>query len=278
MDPIDQKQIDQATAPAVPQEDQIPSYNYKDIQSESIREIATNTELPEDKLEKLEEKVVTPDEVTKPEDETPLEDVIKAVVKETAEELKPKEEPKEPEPTDKEKKYLDWEKKFNTDNNRPPSYLEALSFVEEQAQLGIEEKQKAAAKAQEEEQAKAKTAQEEQDKRLNAIVDDELNDLYNANKLTKITDPNNPSDQGVVERKALFAKWQEVNTQRRAEGKPEILSATRIYEFYFTKPNAQPAGADAPISGNKGSTTTPNEEQTYTYKDIKKPWSFFRQG
>lgn len=253
-----------------------PGYTHKDLESQSIREIAEGQEPP---------KPVEPEAPQEPETPAPPVETpqltAEEIAKKTADELeaRAKEDvPAEPEPTAKEKIYLEWEKKFETDNKRPPTYLEALSFVEEQAVATIQERQEQAAREQQEKDAQALKQKEETDKQVNSIVDDELNDLYNANKLTKIKDPNNPADQGVVERKALFDTWQQINTQRAAEGKPPIYSATRIYEFYYKKPNAQPAGANAPVAGSAGSATPPSEEQSYTYQDIKKPWQFFRRG
>lgn len=256
---------------------QDPGYSYNDLK-QPIREIATEEpKTPEAPKEEVKEE-------PKPEIDAQkiAEDAAKSVLdqQEVArkEEERVKEEAKQEEPSEKEKAYLDWEKKFSAEKGRQPSYLEALTFVEDQAIKGIEEKQLAQKKIQEEEQVRVQKEQEETDKRLNAVVDDELSDLYNAGKLTKIQDPNNPSDQGVVERKSLFAKWAEVNMERRTKGLPDIISATRIAEFYWKKPNAQPPGADAPIAGNKGSGQPPSAEQEYSYQDIKKPWGFFRRG
>ena len=250
-----------------------PGYSNEDLKNQSIREIAEGQEPP-----KPEEKPQEP--TPEPPVETAPIPTAEEIAKRTADEIEARAKTEEPtpEPTDKEKIYIEWEKKFREDNTRPPTYLEAMQFVEERAVATIQERQETEAKAQEEEQTRIAKEIEETNKQVNAVVDDELNDLYNANKLTKIQDPNNPSDQGVIERKALFAKWQEVNTQRAAEGKQPILSATRIYEFYYQKPNAQPAGADAPVAGGSGSGTPPSSEQNYSYTDLKKPWSFFRRS
>jgi len=269
---------DPAPIAPVEQTPQEPGYTHEDLQKESIREIAENTEIPTPK-EEVKEEVKEPEAPVEP--QSNVEEIATKAAEEAAKKIleeQAKAEVKEPEPTEKEKAYLDWEKKFEGDNKRQPTYLEALSFVEEQAVRAIEEKQQAQAKEAEETQKAEAARIEEENKRINIVVDDELNELYNADKLTKIKDPNNPYDQGVVERKALFAKWMEVNTERRAQGLPEIVSATRIYDFYYQKPNAQPAGADAPISGNRGSATPPSAQKEYTYADLKKPWSFFGRG
>lgn len=255
-------------------------YSYNDLKDQSIREIAEGQEVPKP----AEAAAEAPEEP-----EVPLEDIAKkageegarAVIEEQEAARKAEEEKRKAEEvklTPEEEQYEKWKQDFEKNNKRPPTFMEAMKFVKDEAVRDIREQEEQERKAQEEQQEKARKEQEETDKKLNSIVDDELNDLYNSGKLTRIKDPNNPSDQGVVERRALFQAWQEVNTQRRAEGKPEIVSATRIYEFHYKRPNAQPAGANAPVAGNRGTTTPPSEEQEYSYQDLKRPWSFFRRG
>lgn len=255
------------------------AYKYEEINGKSAAQIAR--EEPPAPVE-----APTPEPA---EEEIPLEEVGKKIAEDAAravlesqkadviaaEEARLAEETKEP--TEKERVYIDWEKKFNDANGRPPSYLEAMQFVETQAVATIEEKQQAA-KAEEIKQAdEARRVQEEENQRVNTFVDDELADLYAGNKLTKVIDPNNPSDQGVVERQSLFARWAEVNNERRAKGLPDIISATRIAEFYWKKPSAQPAGVDAPVQGSRSATVDPNAPQEYTNADLKKPWNFWKK-
>lgn len=245
----------------------------KDIQNKDTREI-------------LEEKPPEPKEEAPVEEKPVMEEPKQPSVSEVAEEAARKvleeqrvqeEAKKEPEPTEQEKVYTEWQEKFTKENSRPPTYLEAMEFVEERAVEKIEARQKAKEVEAQEVINQQQKAQEDERKRINTFVDDEMADLYAAGKLTKIVDPNNPSDQGVVERKALFEAWQEVNTKRRAEGKPEIISATRIHEFYYKKPSAQPAGQDAPIAGAQNSGVPPVGEEM-DYREIhNKPFSWFRK-
>lgn len=253
-----------------------PDYKYEEISKPEMSEIA-RSEPPVE--EKAAEPIV---------EDVPLEEVGKKIAEEAAqavldkqqaetqalEDAKKAEEAKPQ--TEKERVYEEWATKFNNDNSRPPTYLEAMQFVEEQAIATIEERQRIKVQEEVDRAERARLAQEEENKQVNTYVDDELADLYKANKLTKIQDPNNPSDQGVLERQSLFAKWAEINNQRRGQGLPDIISATRIAEFYWTKPNAQPPGADAPVMGSRSATTSPNEEQEYSNADLKKPWSWFK--
>lgn len=269
-------------------EDQIPeevkSPGYEEIHNQSMRTLAVDegvSEIPEAKPE------VEPEKPVEPVDEKIVEDERRQIAEEAARKVVEEQETRRieaekaerevKEPTDKEKSYLDWESKFKEKNDRSPTYLEALAFVEEQAIASIEQRQIETENQKKAETERVQAEQDAETERMNAYVDDELQDLYTANKLTKIKDPNNPSDQGVVERKALFNTWQQVNEERKNKGLPEIISATRIYEFYYKKPSAQPAGADAPISGNRSSAVSPSSEQEYSYQDLKKPWSVFKR-
>lgn len=254
-----------------------PGYSNEDLKK-PLKEIAAE--------QPLEPVVETPASEPIVEPDPSLEDVGSDIAKKTAlevleqqeqkrqAELDAQEANKEPDP--KEKAYLDWEKQFTGDKGRQPSYLEALQFVEEQARANLKAEQEQVVKDEQERQQQAQAAQEAEAKEINRIVDDEIAELYEKGKLTSIKDPNNPSDQGAVERQALFAKWAEVNADRRTKGLPEIISATRIYENYYTKPNAQPPGENAPIAGNSGSATAATEEE-YSYADIKRPWSMFKK-
>lgn len=283
MNPNDPQQPLEPAVPTGGQAPADPGYSYEDINKGSVREIAEGQTPPapvappaEPPAPKEPETPPTPPapQLSAEEIAKQTADEIEAREKAAAEEQAKKE--AEAQPTDKEKEYLAWEDEFKKRENRPPTYSEALKFVGDQAVAEIEARAAEKDRVAQEEQEKAQKAQEESDKQLNAIVDDELNELYNAGKLTKIQDPNNPSDQGVVERQALFAKWQEVNMDRKTRGLPPIVSPIRIYDFYYTKPNAQPPGANAPVAGNKGSATPPSSEQSYTYQDIRRPWSFFK--
>ena len=246
-------------------------YTNEDLKNESIRDILTEEpkETPASEPETTETVIETP--------EVPAPPTAEEIAEKVAEKIHTKEEATEEVTTPAEDAYADWEKNLWEKEKRSPTYREALDFMKDEAIKAIKVEQEAERKLADEKVEQERLAQEENNKTLNAMVDDELGDLYNAGKLTKIIDANNPSDQGVVERKALFVKWTEVNDQRRQQGLLPITSATRIYEFYFEKPNAQPAGADAPIAGPSGTSLTPTETQEYSYADVKKPWSFYKR-
>lgn len=289
MDPNNQTPPAPTETPVVPtggQEPSDPGYSHEDLQNQSVRDIAAGQEPPKEP-----EAPATPPTEPVVETPAPTQPTPEEIAKATADEIEARRvaeeaEAKPAEPTEEEKqateKYLTWEATFKAKEGRPPTYWEAQNFVKDavkedlKRELKEEAEQERQTQATQEEEAKKQRAAEEE--RINTIVDDELQDLYNNGKMTKIQDPNNPSDQGVVERKALFQTWADVNNDRRAKGLPDIYSATRIFEFYYKKPNAQPPGANAPVQGNRGSATPPSDEESYSNADLKKPWSFFRRG
>ncbi len=273
---IDQD-IDQEQTPVTPPED--PGYTNEDLKKESLHDIAANTEAPKEPEVKEEKPVEPPIEDKK--EETPANVPDSKVIAEEAaqavlDKQKEAEKVEEPVVADTKTEYQKIVDDFAAEKGRTPTWDELAEKIEERTIAKIDERQEAARKAQEAEQATRQAQVDAENKRINSFVDDELSDLYANGKLTPVKDPKNESDQGVVERKALFAAWKDVNDKRRAEGKPEIISATRIYEYYYKKPNAQPRGADAPIVGNRGSSSTPQDEKSYTYDEIhRKPFSFF---
>jgi len=267
----------------LPEDPKDPGYSHEDLSKQSIRDIASE----EPTKEEPKEPVKTPEELEaenkvaqEAREQQVREEERQKVLTEQEEERKKIEEARQTEPSEKEKAYVEWEKRFKSDNNRQPSYLEALQFVEEQAVRGVEERQAKAQQERAQQEEAARKEQEAVDQKLNNVIDDELNDLYKAGKLTKIVDKDNPSDQGVVERKALFTQWATENAKRRQAGQPEITSATRMFEFYYQKPNAMPPGSDAPIQGNRGSQVIPPtaDNPGYTNADLKKSWGWFRRG
>lgn len=269
--------------PVVTQDEQVNDQNftYEDLHKESIQDIATNTEVPVE--EKPAEEAKPPIEVEPPKED--VQEVIKKTAEETAQTLleKQREEDQRKEEekaklTPQEDEYAKWEKQLWEKENRSPTYVEALNFVKEQAKNELKAEEDQATKQKQEEEAKVTEQRNTEKKVIENYVDMEFKKLIERGLLTDVKDPNNPSDQGIVERKELSKVWFETNQERLKKGEPEIMSATEIFYNHYKKPTAQPAGADAPVAGNKGSVKPPLSENNpgYTYAEIKnKPWSFF---
>lgn len=183
------------------------------------------------------------------------------------------------------KEYLDKAKA----EGRNPTWEEALAFVAEEGSNRAYERIKAEqaaeqekARVQEEEREQIaevqKKADEERVKAFNQVIDDELDELYNNNKLPRIKNKDDAKDPGVIARKALFQTMLDVNEKRKEEGKPAILSVSRIYSFYYKPPTAQRAGADAPVSMGQGASEA-SDPDDYSYTDLKKEqrkWGFWK--
>ena len=146
--------------------------------------------------------------------------------------------------------------------------LETLAELEARESLRREEEEK---RRQEEQirQTQVKQAQESFSKQLQRELDEDLTDLYKADRLPKIKDPNNPSDEGLKEQKRLFETAAKVNKERLDKGLPPIRSIKVIYYEHF-KPKDKPAGHDAPVQGNSQPTTQQNADKFNWSRDHKK--------
>lgn len=270
--PDDKKPLEKETPDEKPIE-----YSYDDVHKPTTEEIAENKEVPEEKPEKpevkpevKEEKPVVPEvKEEKPEDKIEADKLAEEISAKVAEKLIPQDEKT---PQDKYDAFFD---KIQKEKGRDPNWKELSQFNEDQAVATVLAKQKEETEARQAEEANIKKANEEFTKRFNSQIDEELDELYKSDNLTAIVDPNNPSDQGVMERKALFQAMLDTNAKRAAEGKDSILSISRIFHGYYTKPNAQPAGEEAPVSMGKGTPSDEGGEELDYAKDVHRPWSLF---
>ncbi len=271
--------------PIAPQEEHIqddPGYSYEDIQKESVREIAENTEEPKKPEEKKEE----PKEEKPPVEEPKLdpkqlaEDAAKSALEAQEAKRKADEEAlqaqKQADPTTE---YQEIVKDFEKKEGRTPTWEELAVKIEERTIEKLEARQAEKAKVEAEERVRQEKQAQTEKERLNTYVDDRLALLYQNNMLTPMKDKSNPSDQGVVERRALFAEMAKRNEERRAQGKELIYDPVDIVLSGWKRPTTnQVPGADAPVAGNQSSQTPSGSEEEYSYADIKKPWSFWKRG
>jgi len=286
VDPPEEKPVE--TPVEAPVEEKPAEFTYDELHKEPIKVIAENKVVPEEKpAEPTEEEKakIAADKKAKADEEAAkkAEEEEKAVAPEElaedisqriAEKLSPKEK------EEVKDKYTEFFEKIKAEKGREPNWIELSQFIEDQAIAANEKKQEEAKKAADVQKEEENKATEAFTKRFNAQVDEELEELYKSGNLTPIKDPKNPSDQGVIERKALFQAMLDTNAKRATEGKDAILSVARIfYGGYYTKPNAQPAGEGAPISMGTGTPSGGEGEQEIDYvKDVKKPWAFFKRG
>jgi hypothetical protein len=268
-------------APVPPSTEEKPvEYSYEDLHKDSVQQIVENKEIPEEKKPEVKvdetKKEEMKDEVIEKEIEP--EELAENIASKTAEKLKPKEIPSEPKkPEDEYKEFVD---KVKEEKNRLPTYQEALEFVKDKVIVEIDKREAEKQEKFEQEKKEAQKVLDESKERFNQTLDEQIEDLYSQGKLTRIKDPNNPSDQGVLERKALFQTMLDVNEKRANEGKDPIFSLKEIFYEHYKKPNQQPAGSDAPVSMGQGTIPSgEGEEKELDYiKDVARPWSFFRKG
>lgn len=180
----------------------------------------------------------------------------------------------EPAPEQEKDRYQEFATKFYQENGRNPYWHELIPEVVKATKEEMAYEQAEQAK-QTEEQRKA--IEEDNKKRVdefNRFTDEQLDDLYTANKLPQIVDKDDPEDYGVKARQALFKTMMEVNQKRTAEGKAPIYSIKEIYYEHYQVPSRQPAGYDAPVSVGRGGTPPTNSQEIDYFRDIRNARSF----
>jgi hypothetical protein len=166
--------------------------------------------------------------------------------------------------------------KWEAENRTPKDYKEIAEEARQaaliEAKQMMEEREEAKARDQRESderrmaQEKIVRDQEEKTKEvLNKRVEDQLNELYKLDKLPKIKDEKNNNDEGVIARNDFFKFGAEFNSKRLAQGL-DPLFPLELAHYYHPKSN-QPAGADAPIMGNKAPASDNNDSEI-NYPDI----------
>lgn len=265
----------------IPQEQQV-DYSYEDLKKD-IKDIAS--EEPKEEIKETPKEEVKPEvkeeEVEEVDAKEFAENIAKETAKETAREiaeLQAKKEEEDKPIKSAAEEYLEKAK----EEGKTPTWEEAMAFLEESAAnkaiAAIKAEQETTAKVEQERVETQRQQEQTAVDNYNKIVDEDLNDLYSANKLTPIKDKENPSDQGVVERKALFQAMLEVNQDRLNKGLRPVTSIKEIYYEHYTKPSAQPAGKDAPVSlGDKGINADEDNQEIDYVRDVRKPWSLFRK-
>lgn len=241
--------------------------------------------IDEAETEKKEEPVVeveTPKEEKPPivEEKAPEEKIdVKEVAREAAEKAteqlkKEIDEIKGQNLTKKEEKDAIEEAKtrWDKEGRNPKDYNEIVDEAEERAfnrmQKFLDEKD---VKKAEEEAQKTKAQKEAEENNKTAIeraqenLSNEIKELEEGGYIPKVTDENNPDDEGVVTRKALFQKGLEINNDRISKGLPPENSIAKVFFMHFKGATTQPAGADAPVSGNKPSAVPKTSEKPYIY-------------
>lgn len=255
--------------------EETPDYSYDEVHKPTTAQIVKNEELPKEEPKKEEPKVEEPKvEEPKEEDvEVDPKEMAKEIAEEVAKNLKEATPEKKEETKDAYELFFE---KTKAEKGRDPNWIEVSKFIQEQTRESIKQEQLEAQKVDDERKEIERKSTEELTKRFNETLDEELKELYTKGELTPIKDKSNPNDQGVMERNSLFQKMYDVNQERATKGQPPIMSISRIKYGYWEKPNAQPAGSDAPISMGHGSPASDDGEQELDYtRDVNKGWRSF---
>jgi len=232
------------------EEVETPEVDYKEVHETKIEDLVgepdvkAEAEIKEEKIEEKKEEEVEFDPAKW------KEEITEATAKKIIEAQTKREEPKEE--VDKEL-ISPWAKEGRT----PKDYEEVSDWGVEKAKILQKREQEAQTKATEEQTKKQEEYNKQQIDSFNKYTDEQLEDLKSKGKIT--TDD---------ERKALFQTMLTVNQERVKEGKNPIYSVKEIFYEHYKAPNAQPAGADAPVSAGKANVSPEGQELDYN-RDVK---------
>lgn len=267
---------------------------YDAIHDTDIKDLARETPPEEAQVEPK------PEEPTKEEtEEVDLDAYAKKIAEETAQSTRNeiadllKGAPKD-EKQVVEDKLTEFAASFEKDKGRAPNWIELAKFIKEEnkaetkAEIMAEQK-----KAWDDYNSNLEKSKQEEETKLSQQrleYTNELMDLYQSNKLTKIQNQDDPNDPGVQAVNRLFQTMADVNTKREetyqnkakevfaAENRvptreelnlAPITSITRIFTNYYTSPTAQPPGADVPIFNTNANASPTSDEENYSYREVK---------
>lgn len=161
-----------------------------------------------------------------------------------------------------------WEK----EGRAPKDYDEVARENRRITKLELKQEMRAEAEASKQaEETKSKQTQEHSQQQLeqaNSRIGRDMRDLYEGGYLPEIKTPGDPNDPGEKAKQALFQLGVEHNLALKEAGKDPEPSIAKIFFMNKDKVIApkveQPAGADAPVSGAKPASVTP-EDTGYVY-------------
>lgn len=163
---------------------------------------------------------------------------------------------------EKEEKKTPWDKE-----GRNPTWTEALEYVANQTKEQLAAEAEAEAQKEAQEKAKAQEVEKSTVEQWNKYWDTQLTELEADGLMPKI-ESDKEDDPGRKARVALFETMHRVSSEREAKGLPAVTNLYEVRTRFYKDPTAQPAGADAPISGTRTASTA-DEGKTFTYADIR---------
>lgn len=253
----------------------------KELKDEAIKEQETEKKeefTPEVETQKEEKPVV--EEKKAPEEKVDVKEVAREAAEKATEELKKEIDEIKGQNLNKkqeEEAIEEAKTRWTKEGRNPKDYDEIVVEAEERAFNRMtkfyeeQEKKKEEAlanKTKEEREAseKAETENKTIIERTQENLAREIKELEDGGYIPKVTDENNPDDEGNVVRRALFQKGIEINNQRIKSGEAPENSIAKVFFMHFKGASSQPAGADAPISGNRPAAIRKESEKPYIYQ------------
>ncbi len=256
--------------------DRITQEEISEFLGEDITKEDNKPPVVEPPKEEVKEEIVTPPPI---DTEELKKEITEKVSKETVDKITQALTGKQEETTQEQKdKYLEYSEKFLAEKGRNPTWFELVPFIRDEVKQELKREQEETRVQQEEAQRTVAETEKQRTEAFNKHIDAQLEDLYRQERLPKIVNKDNPNDEGVQARKALFQAMLEVNQDRVNKGQDPIYSIKEIFYEHYKKPSRQPAGADAPVSVGSGNVA-PESPDDYSYADIRNKsfLDFFRK-
>lgn len=154
------------------------------------------------------------------------------------------------------------------EGRNPKDYEEVSDWGAEKVKI-LQRREAEAERVKTEKETKLqKELEADRQKLFDKHIDEQLNDLIENKRLPKPINKDDPKDEGVVARKALFQTMLDVNKKRAENNKAPIYSLKEIFYEHYKAPKKEVAGADAPVFSGSGKFTPQGAEEEINYKDI----------
>lgn len=261
----------QVSEPVItPEETPQEETSYKVIHENDMETLATQQPEKTTPVEEPKKEVAVPvEEEVVVDPETMKKEIAETIKKETVDKITKALTGEEGTTQAQKDRYEQIAEDFAKEKGRNPTWFELVKFIKDDIREEMKKETETERVQRETEQKQVAEENKKRGEAFNKYVDEQLDELHNLGKIDK-----NNKEQ----RNALFTAMMDVNKKRVSEGKPPIYSLKEIYYEHYKAPNAQPAGADAPISAGRGNVQ-PDSTEDYSYQEIRKtPFSgFFRK-
>lgn len=217
---------------------------------EEAKKVEEEAKIPEVEVDLDAEREKTKKEVT--------DSVTKDVVEPLKQEIQDLKKTLNPVEKDDYDKFVD---DYTEKNGKAPEWKQVATFLEDRAIARIDARQKEADEKKKQEEEATKKTQEETSNANFKIWQGQLEELESKGLLPKMVKPE-VGDKGFDARVKLYGHMQ--NTWNTTT---PLSNMWEVHAKYYTQPETQPAGADAPVSIGTG-TVSQDNPSSYKYSDI----------